>query len=111
MSATRAKKALHWEGGGMRIVQIKRRIEHKLWLGGYETISPNIEYIADLEEGEDLIKAQSELDAVVEKLWHLAALKELRLVHARRKAENTVWSDDQIESLMNGIKFVMRNGS
>jgi len=89
----------------MRVTRISRRIEHKLWLGGFETICPAVEMTAELGPEDDLEDAQKQLDAVVEKYWHREALRELRMVVKRRGGEPV--ENDLVPKLMDGVKQSM----
>lgn len=86
----------------MKIRRIEREVCHRIFVGGFETIEPRVRLAADLEDGDNLEEALSELDAALYVIWTKEVLAEIRLVHKRRG--NALPEDNKIPDLMQGFK-------
>ena len=69
----------------MKIVRIEREISHKIYVGEYETISPTLRMVAELEDVDTTKDAQKILDKAITPKWSKVALYEIRMVMKRRK--------------------------
>ena len=75
-------------------------------MGGFETISPTIRLVAELDEGEDPDTARKELDAIILPMWAKEVLGEIRLV--RRRRGDQIPENDKVPQLMGAFKEMVK---
>ena len=88
----------------MKIVRIEREISNKVFIGGYETVSPSVRLVAEFDSRmEDPVEVATQLGRIVEDLWVCALQEDIELAMKRRTASGQVWSDDKLLGLVTAI--------
>lgn len=68
----------------MKVKEIRATVRQKLFVGNYETVEPEITYVATLDDHDDASTCLKELFALVRKEWSREALTMLVEVIQRR---------------------------
>lgn len=89
----------------MKIVRIEREMKHKLFLGGFETIEPQVRLVAEVPEGADLEAVMGELGVVTQELWTQQVVEDLRFAHRMRGTH--LPEDDKLQGLMRNAKKLL----
>ena len=89
----------------MHISRVERELSHKIYVGGYESISPTVRLFATLSSDENPEDALKLIDSQIEGMWYREVIKELRLVIKRRTVVPV--KDDKSPQLLGVFKSVL----
>lgn len=67
----------------MKVKEIRVKIDQRIKIIEFESISPDVEMKAELEEGDDPAKCIAELYKLAEHEWAKQALKQIRWIRTR----------------------------